>query len=385
MIMRRGGMVLVLVLLFSFGLVAAQSFDVSSLLLKVSVKSGDSLQKEVNINARSSGDYVASIVGLEGVSVSDSEFFLNEGESKGIQVSFNSLGLEPGVRVGSLRVSGPGGEISVPLVFEIESRDLFFDINLNIPPQYNDVEPGGRLVAQLKIFDLVSGGVGNGLGATTVNVEYLIINLDGEVVSSEQESVVVEGQTQISKTINFPESIETGNYVFVAVARYASSVGTSSFIFNIKERGLLIQDVGFGERDIDLNFLSAVAALLIFFFGLVIVFVYLLRDRDKTLVGLRRYHDWETRRHSELLKEQIKKASKIKGARPVRIRAEARKRVEKLRAKQKRREREFARLRKLGDTKIMERKLREWRKEGYSTLGLRRDIKSLKKAKKARK
>jgi len=348
--MRRGGVCLVLVLLFSFGLVAAQSFDVSSLLLKVAVESGDSLQKQVNINARSSGDYRASTVGLEGVSVSDSEFYLNEGENRAIQVNFNSLGLEPGVRVGSLRVSGPGEVINVPLIFEIESEDLFFDINLNIPPQYTDVEPGGKLVAQLKIFDLVSGGIENGLGATAVNVEYLIIDLEGEVISSEQESVVVEGQTQISKTISFPESIEKGSYVFVAVVRYASSVGTSSFIFNIKEEGLFFEDVGFGERDVDFNFLVAVIAVLIFFLGLIIVFVYLLRDRDKMFSGLRKYHDWETKKHSELLKRQIKEASKVKGASSAKIR------VEKLRVQQRKREGEFARLRKLGDIKSMERK-----------------------------
>ena len=105
MLMKRRGvffaMFLVLVLA---GVVVAQSFDVSSLLLKVSVQEGDSVSKPVTVNARSDGDYRVSVIGIDGVSVDEGTFSLSNGDSKRVDVNFDSKGVELGVGVGSLRI-----------------------------------------------------------------------------------------------------------------------------------------------------------------------------------------------------------------------------------------------------------------------------------------
>src|SRR5205823_1814544 len=120
-------------------------------------------------------------------------------------------------------------------VFEVESKDVFFDSNLEIPVKYSDISPGDNMVVQLNVFDLFSG-TKTGLNSSSVDVEYTIHDLDGNKIISEHETLVVDNQISITKTMQFPKTIKTGQYVLSVVLNYRSSVGISSELFTISNK-----------------------------------------------------------------------------------------------------------------------------------------------------
>ena len=52
-------------------------------------------------------------------------------------------------------------------------------------------------------------------------------------IIQESESITAETQTSFVKTIHIPENLNQGEYIFGVVARYGSSVGTSTFLFEV--------------------------------------------------------------------------------------------------------------------------------------------------------
>ena len=384
MFCEKEGVVIRLVLLFGVILILMSVFssavETSSVLLKVSVKQGVSLDRTIGVSSDKGGDFVIEVLNLQGVRISEDKFVLGANERKDVSVIFNSAGLNPGVYAGMIKITGGGEESFIPIVFEIESKDLFFDVNLDIPPQYTDVEPGGNILAQVKIFDLVSSGTSEGLGATAVDTEYSIVSLDGKTLSSETENVVVDKQNRITKTVSLPNDIPEGDYVFVSSVKYKSSVGVSSQLFSVSKKGFQFSgDIFQGPTFI---ILMIIGAVFLFFLMLVFLFVYLIHDRDKLILELRKYNSWEIQKErnvfnkqSDLIKRQV-----VVQERPKRYRA-LKKRTERniinLKNKQKKRISEFEKLRRTGDTATMLRKIQEWRKQGYNTVGVEKTIKRL--------
>ena len=356
------------------GYVVKADVEVDSILLKLSVKQGDFVEKSFTISSERGGEFNVEVLNLEGVDISEHDFSLQKGESRKINAEFNSSSLSAGVYAGSIKITSENEISYLPVIFEVESEDIFFDVNLDIPPQYNEIAPGGKLLAQVKIFDLTGNG---GLGPSTVNLDYNVYRTDGSVLSSESESVVVASQLQISKTVSFPENAKEGDYVFAVVAKYKSSVGTSTRLFRIaQEKTNGNKSLGLSS-DFDWKFFSILAVILIFFLGIIVVFIYLIKDRDKLVLELYKHNDSEMKRQRELLLAQEKFIRKKGLAKPAVIKREIKKKIKHLKARHKKRVKEFRKLRKKGDIKEMKRRLDEWKKRGYNTLALEYKLNAL--------
>jgi hypothetical protein len=303
---------------------------------------------------------------------------LGGSEKKKIEVTFDSTEVTPGVYVGHIQINSPKETLLIPVIFEVESKNVFFDANLDIPPVYTEISQGEKVVSQVKIFDLTSGGTQKGVGAVSVDLEYKVFDLDGKVLSLEAESLVVDGQTQITKTIGFPENVKTGNYVLGVVVNYKSSIGVSTQNFAI----IKSSETGSGINFSDYNMLIIIIIGAVLFLVIVFLFVYLLRDRDKILVELRRYNAQEMRNVRKILEEQrmllTNKGKKFKGLKKeLDISEEIEKKLDELKEKQKIRVKEIKKLEKSGEIGEMRRKLREWKAKGYNTLPMEYKIKGL--------
>lgn len=211
------------------GNVVRNGFEVDSFFLKVSLKQGNSAEKQISIKSDIGGEFSISLNNIEGVSLKEDNFILQPGGSSKITIKFNSENVKEGVYAGKLRVVGPKDEFFIPIIFEVESKDVFYDVNLDIPPKYTIVSPGEEIVAQLKVFDL------SNIITSNINLEYLIKGFDGEILSSESGSISLSGNVEISKSISLPKDIREGEYVVIAVASYKSSVGVSSELISIKQ------------------------------------------------------------------------------------------------------------------------------------------------------
>src|SRR3989338_6696598 len=343
---------------------AQEGIQLGSILLKVSVPQGSSVLKSASISSDNGGEFLLQ-TSVSGVTLTQNRFVLQKGESKTVSVRFDSSKLQPEVYIGSLVVTSGKEQSLIPIIFEVESKDILFDVNLDIPPDYAEVQPGGRVVANLKLFDLASGGTTQGFGPTSLNVEYYIYNNEGAVVSSESESVVVDRQVQISKSVSLPGSLKDGAYVFTVVVRYKTSVGVSSYLFHVGKP--VLESASFFESFGNWEVFAVLGVIVLFFFALIFLFVYLIRDRDKLLIDLKKYNEWELQQHKHLLAMQESHLLKHQNVNPQIVHREVAKKIDNLKKQQQTRVTKFERLKSSGSHEEMKKKLMGWKRAGYNT------------------
>lgn len=357
-----------------------QSFSINSVLIKASVVKGEEVNKTISVGRGTGQQINLEVENIPGVSLSEESFVLNSEETKNIIVTFNSKELEPGVYSGRVQISDDGSYSYVPLILEVESQDVFYDANLDIPPKYSTINAGGQLVAQVKIFDLTWGGITQGLGANSVDIDYEVYDLRGNVISSQSENLVVDKQVLINKNVDFPKEMEKGEYVFAVIIRYKSSIGTSSQLFKINgevsKNGAFFKGTG-----VDSDFALLVGLVLIFFLVIIGVFVYIIHGRDKMLVELQRYNSNDfTRRKEFILEQQKALLRKRKNNKPnfeKEIKNEVSKKLESLKKHYAKRKSEAEKAAKKGDKIQMKKMLESWKKKGYNTSGMEYKLKGL--------
>ncbi|MSS75073.1 hypothetical protein EXS73_02580 [Candidatus Pacearchaeota archaeon] len=351
--------------LCSFPFVSADTLEAHNLLLKISTYQEESFNRTVTFSSTSGGSFTVTLQGItNGVTLPVDSFMLEPGQSKPLTLSFDTSSLKPGVVVGLLLVRGKTAVASVPLVLEIETKDVFFDANLDIPPQYTEVHPGEKVVAQIKVFDLTSGGgTSQGLGPTNVLLHYAIVDSTGKQISAESETVSVDTTTQITQALGFPDTMPPGDYVFYVTATYKSSVGSSSHLFKIiaSEKGLAALTSGDSQTYV------IVGVFVIFFLGMVFFFIYLLRDRDSLILELHKLNASDYHRQRSFIQAQARVLvhKKGKSLAPLvkhelaRVKQTHHQRVIQLKA-----------LKQKGDVQAMKRQLAHWKADYSAGKGL---------------
>ena len=129
-----------------------------------------------------------------------------------------------------------------PLIYaeeltEVEKKALF-DIFVEIPDDYHNVDVDGEVLFTLKLVNL------GGAGRIDVFLEYSILDMDGEVVLDKRETVAIETQASFLREFGL-KGIPTGNYEIYARMVYADGkVVDSRHSFEIRSveeaRNLLI-------------------------------------------------------------------------------------------------------------------------------------------------
>ncbi len=213
-------------------------FKVDQLLIKVLIKSSESFTSPVNIMDVSDEDIAVTAEPkylLDVASISENEFTLKPGQTKTVYIDFRSfieeksITHQPGAYVGSLLVSSGPFTKQIPMIVEIETKDVLFDANLEISAKRREVPLGGYSTVQVTLFNLKRTGL------TNVKMDYFIKDIMGNTIMTESETVVVETQATFTKTLDIPTNFNPGDYVFVAQAKYGDSVGTSTFLFKVPE------------------------------------------------------------------------------------------------------------------------------------------------------
>jgi hypothetical protein len=351
--------------IFLLSWAAAQAdFETNSLLIKSNVKQGDLETKSITISSKTGGDFSLSIGSLEGVQLKESSFTISAGGEKTAEIKFDSTDIKPGIYIGGLEIKGPVDSATIPIVFEVESQDVFFDANIDIPPAYKEIEQGGKLTYQAKIFDLAaSGGLQDGMKAAKVDVSYVVYGLDGKILMTRDDQIVVDEQSQLTNTIGFPANVATGTYILGAIVKYKESVGISTQTFDIKNATTKTA----AEAIPNYALIGAIIFAVVIFFGTVSFLVYLLKERDKVLGEIRKFNERETKMVSQLMREQKELAKNKKHYGKRNLQDEIDKKLKELKNKQQERVNEIQKLKKAGNKKEMEKRLEEWRHKGYNT------------------
>ncbi|MBS3070830.1 hypothetical protein J4407_00830 [Candidatus Pacearchaeota archaeon] len=376
---KRGVLLVVAIfLVFSLIFLISGKIETKSVLLKYTLNKDSVQTKYISISSDEGGEIDLSVNGIEkGVILDHDSIVLEEGEEKQVEVLFDTNSVSEGVYVGNIKLMGNGEEKIIPVIFEVESEDVFFDSNLEIPSRYSNIAPGGTMTLQINVFDLLAGGgLQEGLGTSSVDVEYKVHDIYGNTIISENENFVVDDKILITKTISFPRDIKTDQYVFSATVRYFSSVGTTTGVFTISKS----QQSGSGTFNFN-GGVSDSTVLILFaafvFLVLILFFVYIIRDRDKLVLELRELNSQELERHKIFLMEQAKFIGTKKGINKVEIQKEVKNNIQKIKEKQKERVDELKKLKKEGNIEEMKRKVEEWKRKGYNTMLLEYKLKGL--------
>lgn len=374
----RGGLIFLLLACLVLTTISAYSgTEVSTMLIKSSLYSGGNDSKTFNIESELGGDFSIEVDSLNGVSVDEDGVFVLANEKMAIEVGFDSAGLDLGTYVGTIKITGPSDSMMIPVILEVESDIVLFDVNLDIPPAYSSIEQGEKLIYQTKIFDLTaSGGLQEGLGSVSVNVEHTVYDLKGSILLTQSEQQIVNKQSQITNTIDFPQGFVSGVYVLSTIVNYKNSSGISSQTFEIIPKS---EEIKFNFENADYTLIIILGAGLFLFLLIIFLFVYLIRERDKILSELRKYNSKESREVYRLLSEQ-KKLAKQKGKDIWKTEKEAERKIKSLKAKQEQRIKSFKTLKKAGATEEMKQKLKEWKSKGYNTLAMEYKMKDLTKS-----
>ena len=365
-------LVLSLVVFSIANVLAVGELSANTALLKVSLKEGSFVSKQVGFSSSSGGNVFLEIVGAKGVSLPKSSFVLSSNENVNADIVFNSSNLAPGVYTGSMRIKSEFEERIISLVFEVESEDLFFDANLDIPPVYSKVSSGENVLVQVKIFDLNSGGTQTGMSPTPVEVNYVVYNNRGESVASESESLIVDKSASVSKSIPLPETLPVGEYVVATIVKYRNSIGVSSGIFSVVavEKSSLFDFQGGSGLYVLLAFVVIVVLGMLFFF-------LLIRDRDKLILELKKYNDSELQEQKEFLKEQMSLLTKKGVSSQKEVKKEVSSKIDKLKKKHVQRVEILRKLKKDGQIEMMKKKMNAWKSKGYSNLLLESKLNGL--------
>ncbi|MEK6949911.1 MAG: hypothetical protein AABX34_06825 [Nanoarchaeota archaeon] len=236
-------------------------FSISPSSIKAKLALGDKDEKSLVISNTGSAAITIPL-GLETVtkylSLSENAVSLEPGESK--KVTITILAKEVGAFVGEIIAKADGIEKSVPIILEFISKLVLFDIKLDIPAQYAEVEAGGELKAQITLLNL---------GApekVDVFATYFIKDLRSNIVYEEAETFAVEKQLSYQKSFRIHESTLPGNYVAIAEIRYADSFAVSSQLFRVVEKKEKFIVESMARNSMLMLFASLLIVLVISFF-----------------------------------------------------------------------------------------------------------------------
>lgn len=204
------------------------SIDVDSFL--VTLKQGTSLTRVLEISNTGNNDLSFDLIidNLdEFAELSESNFTIKAGESKTIIIDFNvDLTTDIGQYFGSLIVKSVQTVI-VPLVLTINSVDLDFFVNVSVLEETKNVKPGKSISALIEINNF-----GDNINSE-IKVDYAIKDFYGNIYDSAEEVAILNEKIVLEKSLNVPEDILLGKYIFYARASNEKDVALNSDVFTV--------------------------------------------------------------------------------------------------------------------------------------------------------
>ena len=291
-------------------------FDVDQILLKVLIKNNEFTEKQIRI--MNTGNKPAAInveaFGLEDIVKIDApSFSIKPGQTKVVVLNFSSFLAEqkieqqPGIYVGKLIVKSEKASREIPIVVEIETKNVLFDMNLNPVAIERRVNQGSDTTIEVRLFNLQS------IESSSVDVDYFVKDVNGNTIVTESETVVVKTQASFFKTISIPKNLKPGPYVFASRARFGDSIGTSSYVFEVTGPETEASFVQFCKNSVVCLGLSLTTILLLFalmayFYFFIGAYLY---GKVTGIVTLPRKRKEEVEESGEVAEEKIIEKPKV--------------------------------------------------------------------------
>ncbi len=144
----------------------------------------------------------------------------------------------PEIYVGKIIAESAGVKEEMVFVIEVESKDKIFDVDVKIPERFKEVVAGESIFANITIQNLEK------FALTNVRIDYMVINDEGKITVSEQETISLGNQVNFIKEMKIPKKAKSGEYIFYVKISYEDKVRSESEIFRITkiERPLSVKN-----------------------------------------------------------------------------------------------------------------------------------------------
>lgn len=239
-------------------ILARKSFKVSPGSIKTKLTVGKSTIEQ--LTTKNTGDakldFALSVEALEDfILITKDSFSLNANEETVIDLRIFS-GAKPGLYTGSILIQANGLKRKIPVILEIITEKVLFDVKLDLPLKYREIQQGENLKTQISLFSM---GIAK---KVDVILHYLIKDLKNNLLAEESETFAVENQASFTKTF-YTEDLIPGSYVVAIEARYADSFAVSSDTFKVVKKILPIPTT---EKTFTFLLAFVVALVIVYFF-----------------------------------------------------------------------------------------------------------------------
>jgi len=222
----------------------------------IKIKNNGNVALSINLNVLTVNDIVF---------LSDNSFSLEPNQEKSVEV--NIIGKKLGSYFGEIGASADGIKKSANVVVDVVSEQVLFDVKMDIPSAYTEVEPGGELKSQITLINV---GPANTVDVTPT---YIIKDKNGNVIYEFTETFAVEKQKSYVQSMKIPGNSQPGDYLAVIELRYKNSFAVSSELFKVVSTEP-------AAKKIVLSNLSLISIIIVSL-GLIFLFGYLITPKKK--------------------------------------------------------------------------------------------------------
>ncbi|MEK6904237.1 MAG: hypothetical protein AABW87_01450 [Nanoarchaeota archaeon] len=181
-------------------------------------------------------DKVRFFVNVEGVdkilSLADTEFVMRE--KSRYEVQFLVAASKVGVYLGSIVVGAGTKEKRIPVIIEAYRDEPVFDVEFYITEDDKSIYQDDDVTGRVKIYNLVDD-------RGEVDVDYTIKDLDNKIITQEKEKKTFSKRISYDKTVDLPDSLPVGEYIYIVEAKYKDKADVASDRFKITNRPIVIE------------------------------------------------------------------------------------------------------------------------------------------------
>ncbi len=288
-------------------------FIVDTDLIKVSVKQGDTIRESIDV--MNIGDVALDIdIELKDIrkfiAISENSFSLEPGKVKTVNLDIFARENEiPDAYIGRIIIQGDGITKIINVIIEVKERKPMFDILTKVSEK--KLKPGDKVQADIRIVNM------GDLEHIDVLLYYSIKNLEGKIITYREESLAIDKELSVVKTLEIPDDIQEGKYLFYSKVSYDDVIAASVDIFEVEKVELLApkKPILINKKYLIIGISSIIAIILILF----IIKIYkrikpeiIYKRKEKQLKKQRKEENKLKKESIKSLDDYIKKISKRK-------------------------------------------------------------------------
>ena len=213
-----------------------KNFSVNTEEIIIKLKQGETTKREIILtndgNEKISFSLEATPLIAQFLRIDKTNFELEPGRAEIVALDF-SIREEtiPNFYLGKLIVKANGIEKEILIGIEIVTKRPLFDVNINLPEKFQNILPGEEIYYKIELFNL--GDVNR---QVDVSVEHKLLDMNGNEILSEHQSVAVQTKLEYIKEIKIPENLPYGKYIIYVRAFYDGEVASASVWFNVGKK-----------------------------------------------------------------------------------------------------------------------------------------------------